>query len=200
MSVDDGNASSLPRDLHASSRSRLPPVSRDDLDEAGRKAFDAAASNPRSIARLQGPAGIRLHSPRSRELEYLRYETELGRRLTELAILVTAREMDQQFEWTLHEQEARQEGLEERIIDLVRLRLPVDGLDEREATIVRLGREIFESHRLSQETYAQTLALFGTKTLVDLVCLIGNYAGTAILLTAFDQQLPPGIEPRLPIP
>ena len=191
---------SLPSDIDPDSRNRLPLVNRDDLDEAGKRAYDATAGNTRSIARLRGPAGIRLHSPRSRELEYLRYETELGRRLTELAILVTAREMDQQFEWTLHEREALAEGLEPEIIDIVRFRRPVKGLGDKEAAVVRVGRELFQSHGLSQEAFAQALSLFGNKTLVDLVCLMGNYAGTALLLSAVDQQLPEGMEPGLPIP
>jgi 4-carboxymuconolactone decarboxylase len=190
----------LASDIDPQSRSRAPLVNRDDLDEAGQRAYGVTVANTRSIARLQGPAGIRLHSPRSRELEYLRYETELGRRLTELAILVTAREMDQQFEWTLHEKEALSQGLDPEIVDLVRFRRPVERLGVKEAVIVRVGRELFQTHQLSSDVFAQALALFGTRTLVDLVCLMGNYAGTAILLTAFDQQLPPGIEPTLPIP
>lgn len=198
MNTDDN--ASLPGDIDPVSRSRAPLVNREDLEEAGKRAYDAAGANNRSIARLRGPAGIRLHSPRSRELEYLRYETELGRRLTELAILVAAREMDQQFEWTLHEQEALREGLEAKIIDLIRFRRPVEGLSDKEAAIVLVGRELFQTHRLSPEVFAQAHALFGTRTLVDLVCLMGNYAGTALLLTAFDQQLPEDMEPGLPIP
>jgi len=128
MNAGEGKGSTLASDIDPISRCRLPLVQREDLDEAGRQVFDATAANQRSIARLRGPAGIRLHSSRSRELEYLRYETELGRRLTELAILVAAREMDQQFEWTLHEQEALKEGLEPQIIDIVRHRRAVEGL------------------------------------------------------------------------
>src|SRR6476469_5996073 len=195
---NDSNAA-LASDIDPVSRCRLPVVNRDDLDEAGKQVYDATAASQRSIARLRGPAGIRLHSPRSRELEYLRYETALGRRLTELAILVAAREMDQQFEWTLHEQEALKEGLEPQIIDIVRHRRAVEGLGDKEATIVSLGRELFTTHRLSSQLYAQALALFGSKTLVDLVALMGNYAATALLLSAFDQQLPEDMEPRLPI-
>jgi 4-carboxymuconolactone decarboxylase len=196
--MNEGNRNDLAGDIDPQSRSRAPLVNRDDLDEAGKRAYDATVSNSLSIARLRGPAGLRLHSPRSRELEYLRYETGLGRRLTELAILVAAREMDQQFEWTLHEQEALKEGLEPAIIDLVRFRRPVQGLGDKEATIIQAGRELFQTHRLSRDLFAKAHALFGTKTLVDLVCLMGNYAGTALLLTAFDQQLPEGMEPGLP--
>src|SRR4051812_40441092 len=173
--MNAGQGSTLANDIDPISRCRLPLVQRDDLDEAGQQVFDATAANQRSIARLRGPAGIRLHSPRSRELEYLRYETELGRRLTELAILVAAREMDQQFEWTLHEQEALKEGLEPQIIDVVLHRRAVEGLGDKEATIISLGRELFTKHRLSPKLFAQAQALFGPKTLVDLVALMGNY-------------------------
>jgi len=199
MNSGEYKGAALAGDIDPISRCRLPLVQRGDLDEAGQRVFDATAANQRSIARLRGPAGIRLHSPRSRELEYLRYETELGRRLTELAILVAAREMDQQFEWTLHEQEALKEGLEPPIIDIVRHRRPVDGLGDKEATIISLGRELFTTHRLSPELFAQAHAFFGSKTLVDLVALMGNYAATALLLSAFDQQLPEDMEPLLPI-
>ncbi len=194
------SAAVYPDDVYPDSRNRLPLIQRDDMDEQGQKAYDSAVSNPRSLAGLQGPAGIRLHSARSRESEYLRYESDLGRRLTELAILVTAREMDQQFEWTVHEGVALQEGLEPAIIDVVRLRQPLTGLGEKETAIIQLGREVFRNHRLSPDTFARALQLFGNKTLVDLVSLMGNYASTAVLLTTFDQQLPPGQKPLLPIP
>ncbi|MCH7977623.1 MAG: hypothetical protein IH935_01440 [Acidobacteria bacterium] len=189
-----------PDDVYPDSRNRLPLIQREEMDEQGQTAYDSAVSNPRSLAGLQGPAGIRLHSARSRESEYLRYESDLGRRLTELAILVTAREMDQQFEWTVHEGVALQEGLEPAIIEVVRLRQPLTGLGEKEAAIIQLGREVFRNHRLSPDTFARALQLFGDKTLVDLVSLMGNYASTAVLLTTFDQQLPPGQKPLLPIP
>ena len=194
------SASPLPQDVYPDSRNRFPLIQRDDLDEPGKKAYDAAVGNIRSLAGLQGPAGIRLHSPRSRESEYLRYESDLGRRLTELAILVTAREMDQQFEWTVHEPEARKEGLEPEIIDIVKHRKPLTGLGEKEAILIQLGREVLGKHKASPDTFARALKLLGPKTLVDLVSLMGQYAGTAALLTAFDQQLPPGQKPLLPIP
>ncbi|MEE8177805.1 MAG: hypothetical protein V3T65_07405 [Acidobacteriota bacterium] len=194
------SAAAYPDDVYPDSRNRLPLVQREDMDERGQTAYDSAVSNPRSIAGLQGPAGIRLHSARARESEYLRYESDLGRRLTELAILVTAREMDQQFEWSVHEGVALQEGLEPAIIDVVRLRKPLTGLGEKEAAIIQLGREVFRNHRLSPDTFSRALQLFGNKTLVDLVSLMGNYASTAVLLTTFDQQLPPGQKPLLPIP
>src|SRR5207249_11275483 len=90
-------AAPLPKDVYADSLSRLPLVKRENLDEQGKKAYDEAAGDTRSLVGLQGPGGIRLHSPRLAETarpsnQYLRFDTKLGRRLSELAILVTARE------------------------------------------------------------------------------------------------------------
>jgi hypothetical protein len=41
---------------------------------------------------------------------------------------------------------------------------------------------------------------FGPTKLINLVALMGNYAGTAALLATFDMQLPPGQKPLLPMP
>ena len=69
-----------------------------------------------------------------------------------------------------------------------------------EAIIVRLGREVFDEHRVRPETYAQAEQLFGRRALVGLAAIMASYAGTAVLLTIFDQQLPPGVASTLPVP
>ncbi len=71
-------------------------------------------------------------------------------------------------------------------------------MPEREAAIIQLGREIFIDRKVTSETYQRALGHFGAGTLVDLVSLMGNYAGTAALLCAFDMQVRPGTEPLLP--
>jgi 4-carboxymuconolactone decarboxylase len=149
---------------------------------------------------LCGPGGIQLHSPglaaHSRTLNrYLRYETGISPRLRELAILVVAREVESQFEWAAHEHEARAEGISAHLIDIVRERRPVAGLDVRDAVVVALGREIFGARKVMPETFARALEAFGAGRLVDLVALMGNYAATAALLTAFDMQLDEGVAP-----
>jgi 4-carboxymuconolactone decarboxylase len=191
----------LPKDVYPDSRNRLPLAKRDQLDDEGKKAYDVAVANPRSLAGLQGPAGIRLYSPKSGGgNQYLRYDTALGRRLSELAILVTAREMDQQFEWTAHEPEARKQGLEQSIIDVVKYRKPLTGIGEKETAIIELGREVFGKHKVSPETFTRAKSIFGSKTIVDLAALMGDYASTATLLTTFDQQIPADQKPLLPMP
>jgi 4-carboxymuconolactone decarboxylase len=190
------SAGTLPKDVFPDSRNRLPLVKREALDERGKKAYDdAAASNPASGV-PQGLAAIRLHGS---GLD-VRWASPLGRRLTELAIIATARECDQPYEWSLHEMEAVAVGLQPAIIDLVRHHKPLTGVGDKEAVIVQLAREIVGSHKLSSETYARASKLLGESGLVDIVLLEAQYAGTAARLTAFNQQMPLPMEQFLPLP
>jgi 4-carboxymuconolactone decarboxylase len=198
--------SGLPGDIRPETRSRLSPLKREQLDEAGRRLYDSVLDPKRpTIAGFQGPAGIWLHSPRAGEPirefnRILRTETALEPRLRELAILVTARELDSQFEWTAHEPVALKEGLAPAIIDAVKHRRRAGRMDEREAAIIRFGRELFRDRRVRSETYAEAVRLFGETGTVNLAALMANYALTAAMLAAVDQQLHEGQKPLLPLP
>jgi len=196
----------LPADVHPDSLSRLPLRRREDMDERGRRFYDAVVDpRSRTLVGLRGPSGIWLHSPELGERvravnQYLRFETALDRRLTELAILVTARELDQQFEWTAHEPAALAEGLSAEIIDIVKLRRASAGLPPRESAIIDFGREAFRDKKVRPETFARAVELFGLEGVVNLAALMGNYAMTAVILNAVDQQVHPDRRPLLPIP
>jgi 4-carboxymuconolactone decarboxylase len=196
----------LPNDVHPDSLNRLPLITRDQLDAAGQKLYDTyTGPNSKSLAGLQGPAGIRLYSPRLAVLNepvntYLRYNIELPRPLAELAILVTAREFDSQFEWSAHEPAAIKEGLDPKIVDVVKNRKEVKGIDEKASAIISIGRELFGKRNLSSPTFAEGVKIFGNKGMVELVSLMTNYASTAFFLRAFDMQLHPDQKPLLPTP
>src|SRR5260370_40386648 len=99
----------LPKDIYPESRSRLPLPKRESLDEQGKRVYDSVLDPKRpTLAGFQGPAGIRLHSPRAgepiREMNrILRTEVPPEPRLRELAILLTSRAPDNQFERPAHE-------------------------------------------------------------------------------------------------
>ncbi len=166
---------SLPPDTHPETRNRLPPP----LVEA----VSIAAS-----IRARGSGNI------------VRWEFAEGRALSELAILAVARELDQPYEWSLHEIEALAVGLAPRTIDIVRNRESLAELDEKEAVIVQLGRELVGDHAVSTETYARAQSVLGIPNLVDVVSLMGDYVATGLRLTAFNQQMPPGWVQFLPLP
>ena len=179
MTTPGARGSSLAPQVNPESRNRLPPIARD-------------GTGPRP----EGAAAIRLHASGVN----VRWASPLGRQLTELAILVTAREHDQPYEWSLHEMEALAVGLNPSTIDIVRHRKAISGAGAKESAIIQMGREIFGRHRLSAATYAQGLKAFGKTDLVDILDLMAGYSSTAARLTAVNQQMPPGWKQFLPLP
>src|SRR5436305_1062793 len=197
--------STMPSDIDPKSGFRLPLPNREDLDEAGQKAYDRGTTPGATIAGLQGPSGIQLFSPKTAAHatalnRYLRYEAGFTGHVREVAILTTAREMDSQFEWVAHEGEALKEGVPQSTIDIIKYRRSAEGIDATDALIIELGRQLWRDHKVKSETFAKLKDIFGPNKLVDLVMLMGNYAGTAALLTAVDMQLHAGKKPLLPIP
>ncbi len=194
-----------PPDIDPESRSRLPLKRREDLDEEGKKVYDFLVDpESQTLAGLTGPRGFYLYSPKagqhlSQANTYLRFESGLDPQVRELAILVIAREMRSQFEWTMHEPVAREVGLEPAAIEVVRDNKSPQNLTERNALIIRFGRELVREPKLSSETFSQVAQAFGEEELVTLTLLMGNYMRTALLLRAVDMQLPVDREPLLPM-
>ncbi len=201
--------SNLPPDIHPESLSRLSPVDRASLTDKCKASYDEMVrlrAEGKNLAGLIGPSGIWIRIPvwgeHVAELnQYLRHHIGLEPRLSELAILASAREMSSQFEWTMHEPEALRVGVQAATIDVVKYRKPItddSGLSETEEVIVRLARETLGDKKLSAGTYARALAIFGEMGLVNLMALMANYATSAIMLTAVDQQLRADQTPLMP--
>ena len=195
----------LPADVHPESRNRLPLVKREDMDETGRKAYDAVVDpNSRLKAQLIGPAGIWLHapelSPHIREINwFLRNKVTFDPAMTELIILATMRETDGETEWAAHEPAGQRAGLEQRVIDIIKYRRPIENIAPKQAIVIKLARELVGEKHLSSATYAEALKIFGQQDLVYLILLMANYTQTSIILHAFNQQLRPELTPLLPV-
>ena len=198
--ASQASSGTLPRDIHPETGNRFPAITREALNETGKKLYDA-----RGVADGFGPGAIRLYSPPVAEAmtavnDYLRRKSGLDPRLVELAILVTAREMDSEYVWTAHEPPALKAGLAQAIIDTVKYRRPLTTLGEKEAVIVELGRDSIGKHKVGADTFARAVKLFGHQGVVDIVSLIGDYAATTILLNVADQHVRPRDTSLLPIP
>jgi 4-carboxymuconolactone decarboxylase len=126
---------------------------------------------------------------------YLRFGTNLPRRVVILATLVAAREMNSPVIWSRKEAEARQEGLEPHLIDVVKYHKSVSGLAEDEALIISYGRELFEKRKVRSETFAHAVKLLGGQGVVTMTSVMGFYTSLALLLRAVDMQLVPGEKP-----
>jgi 4-carboxymuconolactone decarboxylase len=191
-----------PSDIDPQSGSRLPLLKREQLDEAGQRAFDRASTPGKTIVGLRGPSGLHLYSTATVDAhnvmnQHLRFQC-FDAKTREIAILTVAREMDSRFEWAAHEPEALKEGVPAEIIDVIKHRKSTQGLDEKTAAIIEFGRQLFRDHKVTSAAYARMKPLFEPNKLVELVLLMGNYASTAALLCAFDVQVPEG-KPLLPV-
>jgi 4-carboxymuconolactone decarboxylase len=192
----------LPPDIDAASLSRVPVVQRDAMNAEAQAIYDKVAGVSRTTP-LIGPAGVSLHMPKVAQAmdilnQYLRYDSIIGRRYIEVAILVAAREIDQQYEWTFHEPAAINEGAPQATVDAIKFDRGVEGLDEKDALIIRYGREILRDHHLSSETWRQAVELFSQQGALEIAAIMGDYLLAAVLLHAVDQQLPPDQPPRMP--
>src|SRR6185503_14854974 len=78
-----------------------------------------------------------------------------GVRTFQLVVLITAREIDQQYEWSAHEPAGLRAGLEQSVIDVVKFDRDVAGLPDKDAMLIRFGRGLFRAHKISSELWAQ---------------------------------------------
>ncbi len=187
---------SLPPDINPVTLSRLPPVTPADLDEEGKRLL-AARTN---YTPGPGPNHVSIYSPREIDLGIpTGAKSPVGPRYFQLAVLIIAREIDQQYEWTAHELAGRRQGLEQSVIDVVKYDRDVASLSEKDATLITFGRKLYREHRVSSELWEKMVSLFGRQRTVQLMMIMGEYFRAGFMMNAVDQHLPPGREPLLPV-
>jgi hypothetical protein len=185
----------LPRDIDPVTLSRLPPVTAADLDEEGKRLL-AARTN---YTPGPGPAHVSIYSPREIDLGIPSgAKSPVGARNFQLAVLIIAREIDQQYEWTAHELAGRRQGLEQPVIDVVKYNRDVATLSDKDATLITFGRTLFREHGVSSELWQKMVSDFGRQRTVQLMMIMGEYFKAGFMMNAVDQHLPPGREALLP--
>jgi 4-carboxymuconolactone decarboxylase len=181
--------------------SRLPAIEPDQLSAAQRRVYDTLAGGPR--AGVRGPFLALLQVPeladRVQHLgEYLRFNTSFLPRLSELAILITARHFTCQYEWHAHEPHAQKGGLAQSTIDAIKAGKRPEPLQDDEAAVYDFATELLRDGKVSDEAYARATQAFGVKGAVELAALIGYYIMIGMTLMAHEMPLPAGKEPPLP--
>jgi len=185
----------LPPEINPTTLSRLAPVTPADLDEAGQKRL---AERPNFKA-TPGPTHVTIFAPPAAELGIPTGEkSPVGARNFQLAVLIIAREIDQQFEWTMHEPYALRQGLEQNVIDVVKLNKDVKGLSEKDAAFITFGRTLYREHHVSNELWNRMLAAWGKQQTIELMSIMGEYFKVGFMLNAVDQRVPAPQEPLLP--
>ena len=195
LPVAPQDKNSLPPDIDPVTLSRLPSVTAGDLDEEGKRLL-AARTN---YTPGPGPGHVSIYSPREIDLGVPSGEkSPVGPRYFQLAVLITAREIDQQYEWTAHELAGRRQGLEQAVIDVIKYNRDVASLSDKDATLITFGRALFREHRVSSELWENMVSHFGRQRTVQLMMIMGEYFKAGFMMNAVDQHLPPGREALLP--
>ena len=179
---------------------RYPPLSLEAMTPAQREVAESIAAGPRGG--LRGPFQAWLRSPEIAQRlqkvgEYLRFSSSVPRRLNELAILITARAWDAQFEWYAHHRLALEAGLDPAVAaDIAAGRRPAT-MQADEAVVYDFCTELRATRRVSDATLARAQVLLGEAGVIDLIAVSGYYDIVSMTLNVAEVPLPEGLAPPL---
>ena len=176
--------------------SRLALVDETRMTEAQRALLDAIRLGPRGASITpRGPFCVWMHAPELGHFSqalggFCRYKTSLSPRLSEFAILCTARLWRAQYEWFAHAPIAEKAGVSAKTIESLRLGRPPKSAQKDERTIYEFIQELYKTRRVSDRTYKKTHSLLGDKATVELVGILGYYVLVSMTLNVF-RMFPP---------
>jgi 4-carboxymuconolactone decarboxylase len=179
---------------------RLPAISEESLSPRQHELLNSIRSGPRGKVSLGGPFGVYLHAPDFGDLTqqlgaFCRYKTSLPPRLSEFAILVTARHWRAQYEWNAHAPIAEQAGVKAHTISALKAGRVPTRAPKDERAIHAFILELYKTKRVSDRTYARVHSLLGDAGMVEFIGILGYYALVAMTLDVFRIPLPPGTKP-----
>jgi len=186
--------SKLPADLDPQSRARLPYLKKSDMDAKGQKLLETFASKDDT---LRGPLAFAAYnSGVAQALLDLHNAAVTGGTLDphtrELAILVACRETNYSLEWNGHEASALKAGIEPNVIDVVRNNRPLNGLNEKDAAVIRFGRDLFHDKKVDSATFGKAVELWGKRGTMDVVAVMNTYAVSGYFAIAVNERAPEG--------
>ena len=179
---------------------RLPPIPPERWTDEQRSYAAEIINGPRG--ELVAPFVPLLRSPElmghvQRLGAHLRYRSRLVPRLSELAILVTAREWAQQVEWAIHAPIAEQAGVARAIIDSIARGRRPSGMALDEAAVYDLCVELQRERGVCDGTWQQAVELFGEAGTVELIAIVGYYAMLSMVMNAARTPAPSSTAPPL---
>ena len=190
------SADKLPADLDPDSRARLPYLQRKDMDEKGQKIYDTLPGKS-AEGILRGPLAFAAYNPSvARALHDLHDaavgEGTLNPHVRELAILVACRETNYSLEWNGHEAAGLKAGVDPKVVDIVRNNRALTGADEKDALVIRFGRQLLRDRKVDSATFAKAVELFGRRGAMDMVAVMNTYAVSGFFAIAVDEHMPAG--------
>jgi 4-carboxymuconolactone decarboxylase len=178
--------------------SRVTVLAEEELTGAQRALLDSIRSGPRGAGTtIRGPFAVFLHAPAFGELAqqlggYCRFKTAVPPRLSEFAILCTAKLWRAQYEWFAHVPMAERAGVKtETIRDLHRARAPKSAPSDERA-IYDFIHELYKTRRVSDKNFQRVKAVLGDAATIELVGILGYYVLISMILNVFRMSPPAG--------
>ena len=183
----------LPADIDPQSRARLPYMKSSEVDAKGKRVVDVfgkggTISGPLAFATYNGAVGAALLDLHDAAVT----GGTLDAHTRELAIMVACRATNYNLEWNGHEASALRAGVDAKVIDIVRTNGALTGLDEKDATVIRFGRQLLNDKKVDSATFAKAVQLWGKRGTMDMVAVMNTYAVSGFFAIAVDEQAADG--------
>jgi 4-carboxymuconolactone decarboxylase len=183
---------------------RFKPLTFDQLTPEQKTLVDHLLSGERGG--LNGPFNVLLRSPEMGDQAQklgaqLRFHSSLPDELRELAIIMTARSWNAQYEWYAHKRLALQVGLSPALIDAIAAGKRPASMEPDVEAAYDFASELLKTRQVSDRTFHAAVAKLGERGVVDLTALMGYYHMVSMLLNIDRYPLPDGVQPELkPLP
>ena len=177
---------------------RVPELTPEQLSEHQlRLATELGASRGGGLA-TGGPWGLLLRNAELCERAgrlgtMLRDGTSVPKRLSEIAIVLTARFYTADFEWCAHAPQARRAGISEQVLEAIRQKKRPVFENEDEEAVYDYVIELHAGKRVRDSTYRRLASHLGTQGAIELTAITGFYSTVAMLIVSFEVDLPGGM-------
>jgi len=183
--------------------SRIPLPTPETMSDAQREVYARIVAGPRG--RLIGPLRAALHNPELAERwqalgALLRYDTSLPPRVSELAIVVTARRWNSQIEWTIHRQAALEAGISASVLAAIQARREPIFDAPADAIVYEYTRQLQETGQVESALHARAVSQWGVAGVVELTAVIGYYTLVSMTLNAHAIPMPEDMSASLDVP
>ena len=183
---------------------RFAPLKPEELSPAQKAWADMIAAPPRNAKFTNPPYRAYIRNPDlaprlTAMSEYLRWNTSLPPRLSEMAILITARHWTAQYEWFAHYPLAIKGSLDPRIAGAIAEGKRPDNMKDDEAALYDLGTALYRDKKVSDAVYNAALEKFGERGIMDIIGIMGYYDITSMALITMQAGAPNDSVPPLPV-
>ena len=183
---------------------RFAPLKPEELTPAQKAWAEELAAPPRNGKITNPPFRAYIRSPDlapklTALAEYLRWHTSLPPRLSELAILITARQWTAQYEWYAHYPHAIEGGLDPKVAAAIAAGKRPENMRDDEAALYDLVTSLYREKKVTDAVYKAALEKFGERGIMDIIGIIGFYSITSMTLITMQGGVPEGKTPPLPV-